>query len=70
MIARRSFLATTAAMGAVTLSPARLLAQSNPITIPIRLTDDRVLIDCLLNGQGPWPLVVDTGVGDNWDEAH
>ena len=61
MIARRSFLATTAAMGAVTLSPARLLAQSNTITIPIRLTDDRVLIDCLLNGQGPWPLVVDTG---------
>ncbi|KPM24386.1 hypothetical protein AAJ72_01010 [Citromicrobium sp. RCC1885] len=61
MIARRSFLATTAAMGAVALSPARLLAQSNTITIPIRLTDDRVLIDCLLNGQGPWPLVVDTG---------
>ena len=61
MIARRSFLATTAAMGAVALSPARLLAQPNFFTIPIRLTDKRVLIDCLLDGQGPWPLVVDTG---------
>jgi|TARA_R100000049_G_C1955148_1_gene108138 hypothetical protein len=61
MIARRSFLAATAAMGAVALSPARLLAQPNFFTIPIRLTDKRVLIDCLLDGQGPWPLVVDTG---------
>lgn len=61
MIARRSFLATTAVAGAMALSPARLLAQPNAFTIPIRLTDKRVLIDCLLDGQGPWPLVIDTG---------
>ncbi|MBX3481317.1 MAG: aspartyl protease family protein [Caulobacter sp.] len=37
------------------------LAQSKAIVAPIRLANGRVLIDALINGQGPYPFAIDTG---------
>jgi hypothetical protein len=36
-------------------------AQGGAIVAPIRLADRRVLIDALINGQGPYPFAIDTG---------
>ena len=57
MLSRRAVLAAFA------ISPlaGRALAQGAPIVAPIRLDEARVLIDGLVNGQGPLPFAVDTG---------
>lgn len=60
---RRFFLATS---GAAVLVPAsaRAAALADPepaYRIPMRVTDRRVLVDCTIGGQGPFPLVFDTG---------
>ncbi len=57
MLDRRSLLAAFPLLAAL---PARAFADA-PITAAISLNDERVLIDAKLNGQGPFPFVVDTG---------
>lgn len=56
---RRDFLA---AVGASALfAPSLARASDGPLAVPIRLQDGRVLIDCSIGGNGPWPFVIDTG---------
>ena len=58
---RRKFLQTGASLGVLAFVPARLSAEQSAYAIPIRLTDRRLLVDCLIDGHGPWPFVIDTG---------
>ena len=60
-IDRRQFFAGGLAASALVLGGPGLRAQASGYSIPIRLTDRRVLVDCLLDGRGPWPFVIDTG---------
>lgn len=56
---RRDFLA--AAGASALFAPSLARASDSPLAVPIRLQDGRVLIDCSIGGNGPWPFVIDTG---------
>lgn len=56
---RRDFLAATGA-GAL-FAPSLVRADGGALAAPIRLQDGRVLIDCTIGTNGPWPFVIDTG---------
>lgn len=56
---RRGFLA--AAGSSALLAPSLVRANGAPLAVPIRLQDGRVLIDCSIGSNGPWPFVIDTG---------
>ncbi|MCJ2184763.1 aspartyl protease family protein, partial [Novosphingobium sp. 1949] len=36
-------------------------ARADPLRVPVRVEGSRVLVDCTLDGKGPWPFVLDTG---------
>ena len=56
---RRDFLAAAGA-GAL-FAPSLVRADGAALAAPIRLQDGRVLIDCTIGTNGPWPFVIDTG---------
>lgn len=56
---RRAVIAGGAAAALLPWSVAR--AADEPLRIPLTLTDNRVLVDCSIDGQGPYHFVVDTG---------
>ncbi|RYF90811.1 MAG: hypothetical protein EON95_16240, partial [Caulobacteraceae bacterium] len=57
MLDRRSLILALAASPLAGTAP----AQGGAVVAPIRLADERVLIDALINGQGPFPFAIDTG---------
>jgi hypothetical protein len=58
LIDRRAFLNATVAVLAV---PERASAALPPYSIPITLTETRVLVDCMIGANGPYSFVFDTG---------
>ncbi|MXO97132.1 hypothetical protein GRI34_11965 [Erythrobacter aquimaris] len=60
-IDRRTFVVSAAGTAALAFSPSALKAQEAGYTVPIRLTDRRVLIDCFVDDRGPFAFVLDTG---------
>ncbi len=52
---------STLVLRAGRLRAAEAPAGPDPIRVPVRLSGRRVLVDCTLNGKGPWPFVLDTG---------
>lgn len=59
MLSRRRLVQSSLALSLAGVLPAR--AAGAPVVAKIRLTEQRVMVDALLNGQGPYPLVLDTG---------
>lgn len=56
---RRCLLAT---LTAAILAPRTVAAQDRrAVRIPIRIDDGRVLVQTMLDGQGPFDFVIDTG---------
>lgn len=61
MLSRRRLMLSSLALPLAQLTPAASRAAGAPIVASIRLTEQRVLIDAMLNGRGPYSLVLDTG---------
>lgn len=59
MISRRQLALSVLAAPLVGAATAR--AEDRPIIAAMRLTDRRIMMDVMFNGQGPFPFVVDTG---------
>lgn len=61
MLTRRRLAASALALPFASSLASAARADAPPITAAIRLTDNRVLIDALLDGKGPYAFVIDTG---------
>jgi hypothetical protein len=59
MLSRRRLVQSSLALSLAGALPAR--AAGAPIVAKIKLIGDRVIIGAMMNGQGPYPLIVDTG---------
>ncbi len=59
MLSRRQLALSALALSAA--GPVRAEGPSGPVEVPIRLNDQRVLIDVMLEGHGPYPFIIDTG---------
>jgi hypothetical protein len=61
MLSRRRLMLSSLALPLTQLAPTAARAAGAPIVAAIRLTDQRVLVDAMMNGKGPYTLVLDTG---------
>lgn len=59
MLSRRRLVQSSLALSLASALPAR--AAGAPVVAKIRLTEQRVLIDAMLNGHGPHTFILDTG---------
>src|ERR1700730_7902430 len=49
---------------AAPMCPAAAATQFQSATVPFSFEDNRIFVQCRINGQGPYAFVVDTGAGD------
>ena len=63
MFSRRDLLVSVAALGGAAVAPSRLLAASTGrvFEIPIQLESGRLVVSCMIDGQGPFDFGIDTG---------
>ena len=52
------------AYGAAHMCPAAAATQFQSATVPFSFEDNRIFVQCKVNGQGPYAFVIDTGAGD------
>jgi len=61
MLTRRGLVLSSLALPLAQSLPDAARAAGAPVVAAIKLTDQRVVIDAMLNGRGPYALVLDTG---------
>lgn len=61
MLTRRGLVLSSLALPLAQALPEAARAAGAPVVAAIKLTDQRVTIDAMLNGRGPYTLVLDTG---------
>lgn len=61
MLTRRGFALSSLALSLVQALPGVARAAAAPVVAAIRLSERRVTIEAMLNGKGPYPLLLDTG---------
>lgn len=61
MLTRRGLVLSSLALPLAQALPNAARAAGAPVVAAIRLTDNRVVIDAMLNGRGPYAMVLDTG---------
>ena len=45
-------------------TPVEAADPSEAITVPFTYVDNRMVVDCMIDGQGPFAMIVDTGAPD------
>jgi len=61
MLTRRSVILSAAGLSLGFSSAALARPSAGAVVAPIRLEQERVIIDAMINGQGPMPFAIDTG---------